>query len=165
MTNSTEWRRAALWLNKEDEMEASAQCSYQNGDDIRHAAPILATCLARLWYWRTPPNWSHWQWFEEIAQVARIAAWQADQDFDASRGTSYRLFVHDRIIQRALAHYRKERLYAYRFIAEADQSLEDDDAGATPLAQAVAPTQNGGPEGEQYERLLDALAALEEDKR
>jgi DNA-directed RNA polymerase specialized sigma subunit len=44
--------------------------------------------------------------------VAECAAWQAECDYDPSRGVPFIGFARQRVVARALAHYRREWAYA-----------------------------------------------------
>src|SRR6266478_4286061 len=71
----------------------------------------------RLWQiraWPAPPNWSRADWLEEIEQIAWIASWQAEREFDPARGKERGAFVYGRVMASALAAYRKEWLWKIR---------------------------------------------------
>jgi RNA polymerase sigma factor (sigma-70 family) len=70
--------------------------------------------LRQLYTWRVPPNWSRRDWHEEMKAEANAAAWEAELDFDPTRGVPLRAFVHQRVLARALTRYRRECAYARR---------------------------------------------------
>src|SRR5712691_9766038 len=69
---------------------------------------ILLRCLARLKSWKPPPNWSASGWFNELQQLACIAACEALCDYKVGATTPIRAFVYLRIMQRVLTCYRRE---------------------------------------------------------
>lgn len=76
-------------------------------------------CLKRIRRWRVPPQWSDRDWFDEIMGEVTLSVIQATNDFDMSRGIPLGAFLHRRIIQTALARYRREWTYAIHQISEA----------------------------------------------
>jgi RNA polymerase sigma factor (sigma-70 family) len=71
-------------------------------------------CLRQISSWRVPPNWSRRDWYEEMRAEANAAAWEAELDFDPTRGVPLPAFVHGRVLARALTRYRREWAYARR---------------------------------------------------
>jgi RNA polymerase sigma factor (sigma-70 family) len=61
-----------------------------------------------------PPNWSRRDWHEEIKAEAIAAAWEAERDFDPTRGVPLSAFLHQRVLARALTRHRREWAYARR---------------------------------------------------
>src|SRR6266404_8116348 len=104
----------------------SAQDTYES---------ILRACLARLRSWAVPPNWSRSDWYQEIEQVAAIAAWQAARDYDPSFGCVIAGFIYNRIMARARSRYRQEWAYGLRFVPDAEE--EEGDPGDLPLGNEV----------------------------
>src|SRR5882724_726131 len=88
---------------------------------------ILLKCLARLKSWKPPRNWSSSGWFEELQQLACIAAWEAIMDFEVCDTASPEAFVYLRIMERVLTCYRREWRYGLRFISDvpSDASVDD----------------------------------------
>jgi RNA polymerase sigma factor (sigma-70 family) len=76
-------------------------------------------CLKRIRRWRVPPQWSGRDWLDEIMGEVTLSVVQATKDFDMSRGIPLGAFLHRRIIQTALARYRREWTYAIHQISEA----------------------------------------------
>jgi RNA polymerase sigma factor (sigma-70 family) len=70
--------------------------------------------LRQIYTWHVPPNWSRRDWREEMKAEADAAAWEAEQDFDPTRGVPLSAFVHRRVLARALTRYRREWAYARR---------------------------------------------------
>src|SRR3989442_412159 len=67
----------------------------------------LGACLNQVRRWRAPPNWSPRDWLEEIQQVARIAASQAEREYDPGMAVEFAAFVQRRVRARALTRYRQ----------------------------------------------------------
>ncbi len=76
--------------------------------------PVPPACLWQIRAWPAPPNWSRADWLEEIEQIAWIASWQAEREFDPARGKERGAFVYGRVMASALAAYRKEWLWKIR---------------------------------------------------
>jgi len=72
----------------------------------------VASCLKRIRRWRGPPRWSRWEWLEEIEAEVTIATLEARRDFNAARGVPWEAFLRLRIMNAALARYRREWTYA-----------------------------------------------------
>jgi RNA polymerase sigma factor (sigma-70 family) len=70
--------------------------------------------LRQIYTWRVPPNWSRRDWHEEMKAEAIAAAWEAEHDFDPTRGVPLPAFVHQRVLARALTRHRREWAYARR---------------------------------------------------
>jgi RNA polymerase sigma factor (sigma-70 family) len=81
--------------------------------DVRRKA-MAQRCLRRIDAWRVPPNWSLRDWHEEMNAEAAAAAWEAELDFDPTRGVPLEAFVHQRVMARAWTRYRREWVYARR---------------------------------------------------
>jgi RNA polymerase sigma factor (sigma-70 family) len=64
--------------------------------------------------WRVPPNWSRRDWLDEMKAEVIAAAWEAELDFDKTRGVPLEAFVHQRVWARAWGRYRREWTYARR---------------------------------------------------
>jgi RNA polymerase sigma factor (sigma-70 family) len=124
---------------------------------------LFQACIKRVRSWRVPPNWSRFDWFEEVESVEAIAAWQADCDYDASRGIQFAAFIYQRIMARALARYRQEWTYALHFVPEdgdGDMSIRRDSVESTPAASA-----SNFSSVLAYEELRELVAALAEPDR
>src|SRR5436305_3384640 len=87
--------------------------------------------------WRVPPNWSPRDWFEEMRAESIAAAWEAERDFDPTRGVPLPAFVHQRVLARVLALYRREWSYARR-CGPLPQGDDRDDAIADGLSSLEA---------------------------
>jgi DNA-directed RNA polymerase specialized sigma24 family protein len=70
--------------------------------------------LRQISTWCVPPNWSPRDWREEMEAEAIAAAWEAERDFDPTRGVRLEAFVHHRVWARAWTRYRQEWTYALR---------------------------------------------------
>src|SRR5437667_6494716 len=79
---------------------------------------ILLKCIAQLKSWKPPPNLSAHGWFQELQQLAHIAAWEALCDYNVGATPSIEAFVYLRIMQRVLASYRSEWSYALSFVPD-----------------------------------------------
>jgi DNA-directed RNA polymerase specialized sigma24 family protein len=82
--------------------------------------PVLDSCLRRVFRWRVPPNWSVFDWRNEMRAEASCAVWQAVCDYDPSRGVPFSAFAHQRVLTRTLTRHRQEWAYALRLAHEAD---------------------------------------------
>ena len=87
--------------------------------------PILDSCLRRIFRWRVPPNWSIFEWRNEMRAEASCAAWQAVCDYDPSFGVPFSAFAHQRVLTRTLTRYRQEWAYTLRLEYEADPEESD----------------------------------------
>lgn len=72
----------------------------------------LMSCLKRIRKWRVPPHWSGRDWFEEVSAEATVTALQAKRDFDPGRGVPWGAYLRQRVMNSALARYRREWSYA-----------------------------------------------------
>jgi RNA polymerase sigma factor (sigma-70 family) len=70
--------------------------------------------LRQVCTWRVPPNWSPRDWFEEMEAEANAAAWEAELEYDPTRGVPLEAFVHQRVWARARTRYRREWTYVLR---------------------------------------------------
>jgi DNA-directed RNA polymerase specialized sigma24 family protein len=125
-------------------------------------ALVLERCFSRICSWRTPPNWSNREWFEEIKAHAIAASCRALCEYDATRGAPLEAFVYQRVIARVLTRHRQEWGYALRFVSE---KKEDNDCSSPPdrsKAPESAQSENQAP---IYEELRDAVASLSESNR
>ena len=57
--------------------------------------------------------------------LAASSAWQAECDFDASRGVPFSAFARQRVLTDALTHLRREWAYAWRCPDQIDLTLID----------------------------------------
>ncbi len=73
------------------------------------------TTLLRLRLRRTPPNWSHADWREELRAHCAASSCQAASDYDPSRGVPLNVFVHRRVLADAYTRYRQECNFALRY--------------------------------------------------
>lgn len=74
--------------------------------------------------WPVPPNWSTRDWREEMEAEISAAAWEAERDFDPTRGVPLEVFVRYRVWSRARSRYRREWSYARRLgpdVADGDR--------------------------------------------
>ena len=132
--------------------------------------PTLIRCYHRVRAWRLPPNWSAFDWSEELKEVLCVAAWQAETNFDPSRGVPFDRFLYQRGMARALTRYRQEWCYGTRF-----QSGDTDigDLGEEEQDSLECNARHGGreavdcccesdplPEHGMLEEALAALSAL-----
>lgn len=91
--------------------------------------------LRQIYTWRVPPNWSRWDWHEEMKAEAIATALQAELDFDPARGVPLSAFVHRRVLAHALTRYRREWAYARRCgdHPETDYCEEADACGSSSI--------------------------------
>jgi RNA polymerase sigma factor (sigma-70 family) len=71
-------------------------------------------CLRQICMRRVPPNWAPRDWYEELQAEAVAAAWEAERDFDPTRGVPLEAFVNQRILAQALRRYRREWAFGRR---------------------------------------------------
>ncbi|WP_406700168.1 sigma-70 family RNA polymerase sigma factor [Singulisphaera sp. Ch08] len=98
---------------------------------------VISTCLSRIRRWRVPPSWMAKEWAEEIKSEATVAGLQAFQEFDDTRGVPREAFLHQRVMQRTLALYRREWTYAVRRVVEEELDRRAE-IGKKDLAKYVA---------------------------
>ena len=80
--------------------------------------------LRQIYNWRVPPNWSRRDWHEEMKAEAIAAAWEAEHDFDPTRGVPLPAFVHQRVLARALTRHRREWAYARPYNHSSQRTAE-----------------------------------------
>ena len=125
------------------------------------AASGFLAGLYRVRSWRVPPNWSVFDWHEELQGIALAAAWQAEQEHDPSREVPLAGFVFARVQSRALTRFRQEWRYALRISPDERAVIEAEPATdpAAELAGAVFDSLDQAvrqlPEMERW--LLDQL--------
>ena len=85
---------------------------------------ILLKCIAQLKSWKPPPNLSAHGWFQELQQLAHIAAWEALCDYNVGTATPLGAFVYLRTMERVLTSYCREWSYALRFVPEPINATE-----------------------------------------
>lgn len=78
------------------------------------AGAVWPGCRRRLRRWPVPHPWSAGEWLEEMEAEASAAAVQAARDFDPGRGVPWFAFLRRRIMEAALARYRREWAYSCR---------------------------------------------------
>ncbi len=124
---------------------------------------ILLKCLARLRSWKPPPNWSASGWFDELQQLACIAACEALCDYHVGATTSPEAFVYLRIMERVLTSYRREWSYALRFVPDLRSgSVADDDQCETKDGNVLeARAEMPAPRHEMLHEALGSLPATE----
>jgi RNA polymerase sigma factor (sigma-70 family) len=103
--------------------------------------------------WRVPRNWSRRDWLDEMKAEVIAAAWEAELDFDPTRGVPLEAFVQRRVWARAWGRYRREWTYARR----CGLQLKGGDCGDL--------TANGFSPVEVSESLRHALDRLPEHQR
>src|SRR4051812_10934352 len=87
-----------------------------DGDAVLNAIkPILVVCLRRVRCWPVPRNWSSSDWFNEVKNVATIAAWQAGANGHTPKNVMFASFVSQRIMSSTRTRYRQEYLFGLRF--------------------------------------------------
>jgi hypothetical protein len=87
--------------------------------------PVSDSCLRRIFRWRVPPNWSVFDWRNEMQAVAACAAWQAVCDYDPSLGVPFSAFAQQRVLTGTLTRCRQEWAYALRLTPEYDPESSD----------------------------------------
>ncbi|MCS6831856.1 MAG: hypothetical protein NZ749_14605, partial [bacterium] len=48
-----------------------------------HCQAAVRCCLRRVATWKTPPNWSHHDWMEEMCAEAEAGAWNICREYNA----------------------------------------------------------------------------------
>jgi DNA-directed RNA polymerase specialized sigma24 family protein len=129
-------------------------------------ALVLERCFSRICSWRTPPNWSNREWFEEIKAHAIAASCRAICEYDAARGVPQEAFVYQRVIARVLTRHRQEWAYALRFAShngsEKDEDIDSSSAHDRSDAIDLAQSEN---QCAIYDELKHAIASLSESNR
>jgi RNA polymerase sigma factor (sigma-70 family) len=115
---------------------------------------IWAACWQRIRAWRVPPRWSAGDWREELQAQGAVAAWQALDDYDATRGVPLKGHVKQRVLASALTRSRQEWSYALRFAFEISA---DDSRNAIEEDEYSSATE--------FEALHEGLARLAEQDR
>ena len=99
----------------------SGVCGESSSRDLanndEHSA-ALRRAFRRVLSWRTPPNWSPHDWFDEVKAIAAAACCQAQLDYDLTRGVPLNAFLYQRALTCAWTRYRQEWAYGIRFIQE-----------------------------------------------
>ena len=95
---------------------------------------FLRAALKRIMAWRVPPRWTTRDWHEEIHAEIVLAALQAHSNFDASRGIPWEFYLRKRVLQAALARYRREWAYSVRFAAGPGEPVHLRDRGGSSEA-------------------------------
>lgn len=118
--------------------------------------------LRQIRIWRVPPNWSSRDWYEEMKAEAAAAGWEAQRDFDPTRGVPLEAFVHQRVWARILRRYRREQAFARRVRIAADGHELDDattthspDANAFETLESLQQSLRRLPKAQR--RLIDEL--------
>jgi RNA polymerase sigma factor (sigma-70 family) len=119
-------------------------------------AAVLGGCLKRLNSWRIPPNWSASDWFKEIKAIGAAAAWQAEDEFDPSRGVPMCAFLYQRILARVFTRYRQEWAYALHLAHKIDEEIHD----LALQAEALLCPETVH-ESESVRSALDSLSSLD----
>jgi DNA-directed RNA polymerase specialized sigma subunit len=124
---------------------------------------VLERCFGRICSWRTPPNWSNREWFEEIKAHAIAASCRAISEYDAARGVPLEAFIYQRVIARVLTRLRQEWSYGLRFVSDNDSEKDEDiDSASRHRSDAVDWAQS---DGVIYDELRQAIASLSESNR
>jgi RNA polymerase sigma factor (sigma-70 family) len=121
-----------------------------------HSAAVLICCLKRLNSWRIPPNWSAIDWYKEVKAVGAAAAWQAEGEFDSSRGVPVAAFLYQRILARVFTRYRQEWAYALHLAHQIDKELNE----LAIQAEALLSPESIH-ESESVRGALDSLSSLD----
>jgi RNA polymerase sigma factor (sigma-70 family) len=134
--------------------------------------PIIARCLRRIATWRLPPNWSAFDWLEEVREVLCVAAIEAETDFDSARGLPFGAFLYYRALARVLTRYRQEWNYGTRFLSECAGSCICDEEEPDPQEYRLARSRRIAVEipflqepDIPLEELAEALASLTKSSR
>ena len=113
---------------------------------------MIQRSLRPIHTWRVPPNWSPRDWFEELRAEVIAAAWEAEDDFDPTRGVPLEAFVQRRVWAGARRRYRREWTYVLRcgFHREGDDSEDVSVNGFSSVDFS-----------ESLRRFLDRLPAID----
>lgn len=117
-------------------------------------AAIPQACLKRIGSWRLPPNWSRYDWSEEMKGTANLAAWEAVCEFDPSRGVPLQSFVKQRVLARTLTRFRQEWAYSLRCVWTNDEAVMENGFQAPVPSEELA-----------YQALYDGMEGLSERSR
>jgi DNA-directed RNA polymerase specialized sigma24 family protein len=127
--------------------------------------PVLERCFSRICSWRTPPNWSNREWFEEIKAHAIAASCRAMSEYDAGRGVPLEAFVYQRVIARVLTRHRQEWSYALRFVSHNASEKDDIDSSSSRDRSDAVDLAQSENQGAIYDELKHAIASLSESNR
>lgn len=70
--------------------------------------------LRRVAAWRTPPNWSHSDWIEEMRAEAEAGGWRAYSEHVVDSTFTLFQFAYHHALNACLQRYRQEWRYALR---------------------------------------------------
>ena len=117
-------------MNKQKTSRRSPEISkYSNPNEIvaimeEDVVAGLKRASAYIRSWRTPPNWSFVDWWDEIQATAFWAAWQAKKDFDPAYGVPLAEFVNCRVKSCTLTRYRQEWRFALKTTSSDAEEIE-----------------------------------------
>jgi len=135
-------------------------------DEVFQAiTPILTVCLKRVRSWPVPRNWSSSDWFDEVKNVAAIAAWQAGFNRHTPKNGMFASFVSQRIMSSARTRYRQEYLFGLRFsgrLAGQDSNADEQNQLGETEPKSIEPAAEPVP---AYDDLREALSKLSADHR
>jgi|GEM_PF-3266405 len=75
---------------------------------------LLRRSIRRILGWQIPPRWAERDWHDEIRSEIMLAALEAHDKYDPSRGVPWEAFLRQRVVFAALARYRREWTYSLR---------------------------------------------------
>ncbi len=86
-------------------------------------------CLRRVATWKTPPNWSHHDWMEEMLAEAEAASWKAYMDCRSEDPRRRFWCAYQHAINACLQRYRQEWRYASHCVACGETVSSHDGTG------------------------------------
>jgi RNA polymerase sigma factor (sigma-70 family) len=126
-------------------------------------APVIQLVLHRISHWRTPANWSHFDWVNEERSVVNQSVYQTVKEHGNKAASSLPQTAYFRALSRALTRYRQECRYSSRFAPltqteRIDESDKPEVAHQDVAISSVFPDENAS----TIEWLTDALESLPE---
>lgn len=100
----------------------------------------IEECLREVRRWRTPPNWTDADWWEEMKGTALLAGWAALCSYNPHCGIPIKQFIKTRVRAALLQRYREEWRFAGRCCCypSSQQDEESGEVEAMPLEELAA---------------------------
>ena len=106
--------------------------------------------------WRTPPNWSLYDWHQEARAIITAAGYRAAFDYDPKRGVPRAAFVYKRAVASVWTRYRQEWAYGLRFGAAPPKTTEQ------PASAPPSPNDRVGAMDRLLCEALNQLPSLDQ---
>ncbi len=106
--------------------------------------------------WRTPPNWSLYDWHHEARAIIAAASCRAAFDYDPKRGVPRAAFVYKRAVASVWTRYRQEWAYGLRFASAPPKTAEQ------PASAPHCPNESVGTMDRRLCEALDLLPSIDQ---